>query len=886
MTSFMRPAVAALAVLCCVTSPARSRAEETPVHKDATSRASAVPQGTPIYFSGVPGKPRDFAIVGTGRNASEAHASAPERTSNPSVDVKQAPSLTANRLTTSVAVSNVALCTAAFDQTQPVLVQDSAGGYFLIWTDYRYGTTQDIFAQELNGAGAREWGLDGNTVCKSAGFQTTPKIVADGLGGSLSFWQDDRNGNLDIYMQRLNANGQPLLGPAGVALCTAAGDQRLAAVIGDGVNGAIVCWEDDRAGATSTDVYVQRVNNSGTALWTPDGVAVGAAAGQQLTPVLVSDLSSGAIIAWQDGRVSPPDIYAQRVNASGSPQWTANGVAVCNASGSQSNPSICTDGAGGAEVAWDDARTPANGLDVYAQRVNASGTPQWTANGVALVTATGDQKKPQCATDGASGIVVGWQDFRGGATADIYARRVDAAGTLQWTANGVAVCTAATDQSDLNVTSEGGGGVFFAWTDARDNGTTGTDIYAQKLNSSGTALWTANGVALCNTAGNQDQPSVEADGVGGAFVVWRDFRSGSNYDIYGQRVSSGGNPDQCVAPVDLVSGTSVAAAGPSNNYAFNMHPVTNPQTAGTFYWTAIGVRGASGDDWDMEVYAPGSYGLEPYPTCFGNPVAGSYEGPGVVDFVIGNFNDFHVVPDNYDARASRYSGSGAATVEWDDGPDVLAIDPAVFQHRTTDSTDVLECWDTAQLTGGQTYTIQFRRTGGTALTRVLLFQSFGSVGCSPTDCFYMVPRSARVIEAEHDFTFTSPNTEFYGIVVVNDNGQSGTYDIKVVSGIPTTDVGSSPLSATGLKGMVPNPAKGSVMIQFALGKPGSVAFQVFDIGGRVVSNIPAKDWSAGTWTLAWNGRGADGHRALPGLYFVQMKVDDRVVGLDRVTLLN
>src|SRR5437867_5808119 len=125
MTSFMRPAVAALAVLCCVTSPARSRAEETPVHKDATSRASAVPKGTPIYFSGVPGKPRDFAIVGTGRNASEAHASAPERTSNPSVDVKQAPSLTANRLTTSVAVSNVALCTAAFDQTQPVLVQDS-----------------------------------------------------------------------------------------------------------------------------------------------------------------------------------------------------------------------------------------------------------------------------------------------------------------------------------------------------------------------------------------------------------------------------------------------------------------------------------------------------------------------------------------------------------------------------------------------------------------------------------------------------------------------------------------------------------------------------------------------------------------------------------------
>ena len=294
----------------------------------------------------------------------------------------------------------------------------------------------------------------------------------------------------------------------------------------------------------------------------------------------------------------------------------------------------------------------------------------------------------------------------------------------------------------------------------------------------------------------------------------------------------------------------------------------------------------------MEVYGPESFGQAQYPVCFGKPVVGSYQGPGVVDFVIGDFNGNHVPTGVYQARAFRAAGSGAAAVEWDDGavdtgsnPDLLDPSANQLQNRTTDATDVLECWDLYGIPG-HTYTIQFRRTGGTAETRVLLFQALGSVGCSPTDCFYMVPRSARVMEAQHDFIFTPPDTDWYGVVVVNDNGQSGTYDIGVKVGVQSTGVGESPLAATGLKGMVPNPAKGSMKIQFALGKAGNVSFQVFDIGGRVVSSIPAKDWAPGSWSVAWNGRQGNGQRVLPGLYFLQMKVDDRVVGLNRVTLLN
>ncbi|MBK7367644.1 MAG: hypothetical protein IPJ04_06935 [Candidatus Eisenbacteria bacterium] len=55
------------------------------------------------------------------------------------------------------------------------------------------------------------------------------------------------------------------------------------------------------------------------------------AANAQIEPVSVPDGSGGAIVLWSDLRAGNYDLYAQRVSAAGVPQWTANGVVVCNA---------------------------------------------------------------------------------------------------------------------------------------------------------------------------------------------------------------------------------------------------------------------------------------------------------------------------------------------------------------------------------------------------------------------------------------------------------------------------------------------------------------------------------------------------------------------------
>ena len=153
------------------------------------------------------------------------------------------------------------------------------------------------------------------------------------------------------------------------------------------------------------------------------------------------------------------DVFAQRVNAFGAVRWTPNGIAISVATGDQSYPQIASDDAGGAIIAWTDTR--GGNLDVYAQRVSDYGVPQWTANGVALVTAANSQDGIQMAADGSGGAVVAWSDLRNG-NHDVYAQRVSYAGVAQWTANGVPLCANPSEQLNPRLAPASLAGVFVA----------------------------------------------------------------------------------------------------------------------------------------------------------------------------------------------------------------------------------------------------------------------------------------------------------------------------------------------------------------------------------------------------------------------------------------
>jgi hypothetical protein len=358
------------------------------------------------------------------------------------------------------------------------------------------------------------------------------------------------------------------------------------------------------------DIYAQRVLASGAVdpAWPADGRALCSASGSQITARIVSDGAGGAIVAWDDYRAGPDDIYAQRVLASGvvDPAWPADGRALTSEASYQYNPAMASDGVGGAIVAWEDYR--GGGSDIYAQRVLASGAtdPAWPTNGRALCTATNSQVRPRIVGDGTSGAFVTWEDFRLGGY-DVYAQRVLADGAVDaaWPANGAAVCSAVGNQFGPEIAADGEGGGIIAWWDSRSSP---SYIYAQRLTRSGPieVLWTPDGVtsALLSLESAEAGPDVVQ-------LTWHTSQARLEATLY-RREERGG---------------WAALATLTRDGDGRLRYVDEAVVAGRRYGYRLGVRSGAGETYPGEVWV-----MVPSGTALG--LEGARPNPATHDLVV------------------------------------------------------------------------------------------------------------------------------------------------------------------------------------------------------------------------------------------------------------
>src|ERR1035437_2140918 len=110
--------------------------------------------------------------------------------------------------------------------------------------------------------------------------------------------------------------------------------------------------------------------------WHPDSTEntrVCVAVGQQDHPQACSDGDNGAIIVWEDARAGVYQIYAQRIGSDGHAKWQNTGLKLANVAvgdPSQTSPIITTDDNGGAYVIWSDSRNSnSNGTCLFAQHI-------------------------------------------------------------------------------------------------------------------------------------------------------------------------------------------------------------------------------------------------------------------------------------------------------------------------------------------------------------------------------------------------------------------------------------------------------------------------------------------------------------------------------------
>ena len=294
------------------------------------------------------------------------------------------------------------------------------GSMVLAYND-RNRLTQSIFLglSRVMPDGKVSWTRELGNASQGAWYQA-PKLDWDEAEGFYLSYRMFDQGDRGLVMQRFSGAGEPLW-PEPLDVYDAGGYKSPALMFSDRHGGGILAWEDGRS--SSMDVYAQRVSSSGALLWRPEGLAIGWGDGNQWDPVMCPDGLGGAYVAWVDeARTFPWNVKVQHLSGQGELSYPPAGLAAVVSVEHQSHPMIAMDGANGAVVCWYEARGRDYGI--YCQRVGPKEGVLWGSSGV-TVTDSHDQKTGwSIAADGKGGAVVAWKSQMEGGW-EIRARRLE-----------------------------------------------------------------------------------------------------------------------------------------------------------------------------------------------------------------------------------------------------------------------------------------------------------------------------------------------------------------------------------------------------------------------------------------------------------------------------
>jgi len=383
-----------------------------------------------------------------------------------------------------------------------------------------------------------------------------------GSSGEMIFgWSDTRTGDRDIYVQKIDSSGTKLWGETGVRATIADGRQEDPVLVSDGAGGAFLAWIDYRDDEYG-DVYAQHLDANGDLSWDPAGVPIAVNTGSQQSANMARGATGVAYVIWDDGSLSESgDIFGTVLTLTGPlSAGGTDGLPVVNASGTQTNHSIETSGSE-VVVVWRDTRDT-NDPDIYGQRLDVNFTGLWGENGILVCGDAADQVYPKVAPADGDRVAVSWLDNRNNIKTDVYSQLLDVNGNAVWTADGIAVTSLASEQNASRVKSNGVDRIYYVWQDFRNNAQD-PDIYLQSVDFSGAPVWAEGGIPVSQADLKQLQPRFTLGDEGGVYVTWLDERDGGypQSDIYIQYVNNDGTMSFETDGLALTSGQKYQAGG-------------------------------------------------------------------------------------------------------------------------------------------------------------------------------------------------------------------------------------------------------------------------------------------------------------------------------------
>lgn len=449
---------------------------------------------------------------------------------------------------------------AVRNQQQARLYPDGQGGaYFCNEDERERGFPEvDIWAQHLNRNGQPTWQFEGQSngipVCRANGNQNSPLIRRTAGDGCVITWGDYRTGSQEIWAQRLRPDGEIVWEVNGRPLVQGLGGNAISPKVtyhGDG--SFTVLWLDGRFGGNGTVPFLATVRDGGDhpdILFTPNGIPVfDSTRGGGINPDAAPSDAGRTIAVWEDHRVGDIyAIYAQKLAADGSHLWGARGHKVADYHLEQTLPRVCSDGQGGAYVAWRAANDRGNN-DVFMQRLSGDGERLWGDDGITVASNdSADEQVEELIPDGNGGAVITWQvsviDPETRQWDDnIRATRFTSNQERLWGAqgnDGIPIVRMEGRQRTSRIVRHQAG-YMMVWVDGREDhgdGQPGNDIYGQFILPDGRLVWRDNGLLIVNADQHQDNPALAIDNLGYVWCAWEDHRgtgTALQRDVYLQK---------------------------------------------------------------------------------------------------------------------------------------------------------------------------------------------------------------------------------------------------------------------------------------------------------------------------------------------------------------
>jgi hypothetical protein len=369
-------------------------------------------------------------------------------------------------------------------------------------------------------------------------------VAVDGNGNTIVVWEDTRNLDYDIFAQKFDGNGNPLWGSSDVKVNQNpdSDNQRSPKLVIDTFGNAIIVWDDPRNGPE--EIYAQKLDPDGVPQWGASDLNVNQNPdmASRFDPDIDIDLNNNVIVVWDDYRNGNSDVYAQKLDSNGNPQWGGTDKLVNQNTDSddQTSPVVAVDTNGNAIVTWADLRDV--DYNIYAQKLDTNGVAQWGSSDIRVNQDLDveNQFEPAISVDTSGNSIIAWDDYRSGTHYDIYSQKLNPSGNIQWGSSDIMVnqFSDSTDKLSPEIVIDSNENAIFVWEDNR-NGASNDDIYSQKLDPNGVALWGSQDKKINQNSDSsiQRESDLSLTPEGDMIVVWWDERNGiSNRDIFAQKL--------------------------------------------------------------------------------------------------------------------------------------------------------------------------------------------------------------------------------------------------------------------------------------------------------------------------------------------------------------